>query len=308
MTESSATIEDRIAGGLLGVHIGDCLGATWEFAPPNTGEPTRDIVGGGSFGWQPGEPTDDTELTAAVVRAYLDADVQAGRIPIERAAADRFVAWMERGPRDIGTTTRGALERVRAGLPLDATGGTHEGSAANGSLMRCIPTGLLVADPARRREETRRISRITHALDVCVDACVLYNDVAAGLVDGVDAATALAEALTTSPVGAQVRDHVRAVRDAGPSADPPFYGGARQGWVLGSLGMAVWALLQPEGEEALVRVANHGGDADTNAAIAGGWIGARDGASRLPTRWLRPLWLGSELRAAAAEFARLRGS
>ncbi|AXV10008.1 ADP-ribosylglycohydrolase (plasmid) [Euzebya pacifica] len=293
---------DRIAGALLGVHVGDSLGATHEFASgPNTGEQTRDIVGGGTFRWEAGQPTDDTDLTLAVMRAHLahpdDDDAMV------RDAADRMVAWMESGPRDIGGTTRKTLGAVRNGVPLGQTGATHEHSAANGSLMRCIPTGALIADPARRRVVTDMVGGITHGLPVCRDSCIVYNDVVAALVDGADFEDAVRDAVSDPRIAIEVRDAVFDVLSAGPDGPPPVEYGQKQGWVLGSLRTAVWAGLQPDGEQALIEVANAGGDADTNGAIAGGLIGARDGMSALPERWLDTIWHHDEMVDAAAVFA-----
>ena len=73
----------RIAGALLGVHAGDALGATLEFSAWSAvrqqyPDGLREIVGGGPFGWPPGHASDDTDLTRAVLLAYLDADADAG--------------------------------------------------------------------------------------------------------------------------------------------------------------------------------------------------------------------------------------
>lgn len=293
---------DRVAGALLGVHVGDSLGATHEFASgPNTGPQTRDIIGGGTFRWEAGQPTDDTDLTLAVMRAHLahpdDDDAMV------RDAADRMVAWMDAGPRDIGGTTRKTLSAVKRGVPLDQTGATHEYSAANGSLMRCIPTGALIADRDRRRDLTDRVSSVTHALPVCRDSCIVYNDVVAALVDGADFEDAVLDAVSDARIDKEVRDAVFDVLAAGPDAPMPVEYGNKQGWVLGSLRTAVWAGMQPDGEQALIDVANAGGDADTNGAIAGGLIGARDGMSALPDRWLDAIWHHDEMVDAAAVFA-----
>jgi len=86
----------------------------------------------------------------------------------------------------------------------------------------------------------------------------------------------------------------------------PFAGGAA-GYVLDSLTLAVAAVLdqRPLGD-VLVDIARLGNDADTNAAIAGGLLGARDGAAAIPRQWTRQLQFGSEFASAAAELAARR--
>jgi ADP-ribosylglycohydrolase len=49
-----------------------------------------------------------------------------------------------------------------------------------------------------------------------------------------------------------------------------------------------------------------GGDTDTNAAIAGGLLGARDGAAAIPARWRGLLQFGDEFSAAATDLALAR--
>ena len=57
---------DRAVGVLLGTAAGDALGAAYEFGPPRGPELEVAMVGGGSFGWEPGEWTDDTSMAIAI--------------------------------------------------------------------------------------------------------------------------------------------------------------------------------------------------------------------------------------------------
>lgn len=72
------SLERAIAGGLLGAAAGDALGSTVEFMSAEQIEIQhgihREMTGGGAFGWEPGQGTDDTALTKAVAAAYLDGD------------------------------------------------------------------------------------------------------------------------------------------------------------------------------------------------------------------------------------------
>jgi ADP-ribosylglycohydrolase len=59
-----------------------------------------------------------------------------------------------------------------------------------------------------------------------------------------------------------------------------------QGWVLTALQNAFYQLLHaPDAAEGIVATAMHGGDADTNAAIAGALLGAVHGRESLPQSW-----------------------
>lgn len=71
-------------------------------------------------------------------------------------------------------------------------------------------------------------------------------------------------------------------------------------YVLDSLTLAVTAVLDPRRPaDVLPDIVAVGGDTDTNAAIAGGLLGARGGATSLPARWLDVLQFADEFHAAA---------
>ncbi len=130
---------------LVGLAAGDSLGSTSEFAGRGSipsiydrhreeGWPFRQ-VGGGSFGWRRGEPTDDSEMALCLYRSFREL----GRFD-GADVARRFVEWMRRGPRDIGGTTSRTLGAIARGTPWHegALGDyrSNPGNAANGSVMR----------------------------------------------------------------------------------------------------------------------------------------------------------------------------
>jgi ADP-ribosyl-[dinitrogen reductase] hydrolase len=59
---SNTLVRDRYRGALLGLAVGDALGTTLEFRAPGTFKPIDGIIGGGPFGLQPGQWTDDTSM------------------------------------------------------------------------------------------------------------------------------------------------------------------------------------------------------------------------------------------------------
>lgn len=285
-TITSLTLHDRVLGGLLGVAVGDALGATTEFMDPEAIRQKfgvhREIVGGGVLKWRRGQPTDDTDLTLAVARAY------ASGFSLKRVAQN-FLAWRDAGPSDIGSLTASSLSALKATgdpwrsgfIALDK----HPDSAGNGSLMRCLPTALAQPDPERRLRETVAISDITHADERCMDACVAYNEIAAGLIRGLTPLDALYEVYTDRRLGlcAAVKEALRV--DPTVRATPATL--HTGGYVLDSLTCAVWAVQQDQpAEDTLIQLVNLGHDADTTGAIAGGLLGVRWGASAWPWRWV----------------------
>lgn len=114
----SVTPTERFRGCLLGLAAGDAVGTTVEFKPRGFA-PVTDMVGGGPFGLQPGQWTDDTSMalclaTSLVEQADFDADDQ----------MQRYCRWWEQGYPDrakllhfcgeSSRTTHGAAECLDA--------------------------------------------------------------------------------------------------------------------------------------------------------------------------------------------------
>lgn len=136
----------RVGGGQLGVAACDALGATVEFLGPSEIRSRfrvhREVVGGGAFNQRPGEGTDDTDLTWAVLSAYVNGRYTLGRV------ADDMLEWSTSNPWDIGGAISQARNRLqRTGAP-HKSGNTGGFSCGNGSLMRCLPTVLARPDTA----------------------------------------------------------------------------------------------------------------------------------------------------------------
>ena len=70
MTLTTAQL-DRAIGALLRTAAGDAPGAPYEFGPPRGPELEVAMVGGGSFGWEPGEWTDDTSMAIAIAEVAV---------------------------------------------------------------------------------------------------------------------------------------------------------------------------------------------------------------------------------------------
>lgn len=323
---TQTTRESRIIGALLGVHAGDSLGATVEFEShariaalyPNG---LRKIIGGGPFNWPSGHATDDTDLTRGVLLAYRDQrrSQQPGD-DIAAKAGEYFLAWLEGRwpdreegsyPEDIGGATATGLRRFAQTKNVNLAG-AGQGSAGNGSLMRCIPTGLFQPDREKLIAESMRISMITHDDVRCTVACAAYNTIVAELIDGnsVDAAVRagedVAEKLEKGPggqvhVALKMGQEVKVAKMAqrGP---PPQMKGKCSGYVLETLSLAVAAVLDDRSlEDVLVDIIRIGQDTDTNGAVAGGLLGARHGVEAIPEQWKQELQFGDEFTEVAKE-------
>ena len=170
------TTNDRFRGCLLGLASGDAVGTTVEFRPRGSFDPLTDMVGGGPFGLQPGQWTDDTSMALCLAESLVEFG---GFDP--RDQMERYVRWWTEGHLssngrcfDIGNTVRSALQRFKdSGNPW--SGSTDPFSAGNGSIMRLAPVPIFffeTEDEAVLR--SAESSRTTHGAQECVDACRLF--------------------------------------------------------------------------------------------------------------------------------------
>jgi hypothetical protein len=63
---------DRYRAALLGLTVGDALGTTLEFKAPGTFKPIIDMMGGGPFGLEPGQWTDDTSMALCLAESLIE--------------------------------------------------------------------------------------------------------------------------------------------------------------------------------------------------------------------------------------------
>src|SRR3954452_6198293 len=134
ITQQQLDEKSRFVGTLLGGAAGEALGAPCE--DQGAREPSavpREITGGGI--WAAGEPTDDIELTLALLRSL----VARGGLDLDDVARG-YLRWFQGRPKDVGNLTRAALENLRAGEPPTQSGAiawedSGRKTAGNGSVM-----------------------------------------------------------------------------------------------------------------------------------------------------------------------------
>jgi ADP-ribosyl-[dinitrogen reductase] hydrolase len=301
---------DRCQGVLLGLAVGDALGAPLEFKSAEEilrayGGPVRDMLGGGFLGWQLGEWTDDTAMAVCIAESILSQ----GRFdPAD--VAERFLRWFHSGPRDVGNTISVAMRALASGERWDRAGRwAHDQlggrSAGNGAIMRCAPIALLeYHHPERLIEDSINSALITHW-----DERARYGAAALNL--------AIAALIQEEPPEVALRTAADGVRAACPEVAGLFEtAGAGEradlcpsGFSNDTLRLALWCFARTVSfEEALIAAVNLGGDADTGGVVCGALAGARYGLAAIPARWLAPLHERERLLRLAVQIARLAGT
>ncbi|HIB84734.1 MAG TPA: hypothetical protein EYO59_09085, partial [Chromatiaceae bacterium] len=169
---SKLNLSDRVQGALLGLAVGDAVGTAVEFKSSGSFPEVTDMIGGGPFGLDPGQWTDDTSLALCLAESLIDTQ---GFDPADQL--ERYLMWYHEGYWssngkcfDIGATTEDALIRFETNGDT-ASGGLNDRSAGNGSIMRLAPVPLYYCgSPAEAIHFSGESSRTTHGLPVCIDA------------------------------------------------------------------------------------------------------------------------------------------
>jgi ADP-ribosylglycohydrolase len=303
----------RIEGMMLGLAVGDALGATTESVHPEKrraqyGE-IRDYLPNRHAGGQPvGLPTDDTQLACWTLEQMIE---DRGFVP-ERVAARFCRQWIF----GIGSSVRefvacyksGGKEWYRCGAP----------SAGNGALMRIAPMLIphLKTGTSELWVDTALSAMITHNDSASIASCLAVVGMLRQLVEMEKppepywwprAFVALAEPLerrdTYQPRGGYFQNNYQGTlsRFVQEKVTAAYEGGlstlqAGQAWFSGAYLLetvpSVLYILMRHGhdfEEAVVRAVNDTRDNDTIAAIVGALAGALHGRRKIPERWLAGL-------------------
>lgn len=273
---------ERAVGLVIGAAVGDALGAPFEFGaagaysarfpvPVSTG--ASEMIGGGTFDWEPGEFTDDTQMAVLLARSLLEQ----GRYDPDDVWG-RWRTWASVA-KDVGSTTRLALQHQEW---RDVRHPDIERTAGNGALMRTFPLAITTRDlsDAQARDIVLHQAHLTHHHPDAAEGCWL--------------AVAM---MRTGLHGGDVHDGLGTLAREVEDASPRFRAMLAPSWapagmdvgngsVWGCLAQAVWALRsQPDVEAALTAVIDLGSDTDTVACVTGAIAGSLTGSDAIPARW-----------------------
>ncbi|GAA3813351.1 ADP-ribosylglycohydrolase family protein [Streptomyces phyllanthi] len=281
---------DRARGALLGLAVGDALGA-----PAENMRPSEIRARWGRItGYVAEHPcgTDDTEY-AIFSGLLLARHGSALTVAHAEAAWHQWIADRDEGPfRGAGFSERGTLENLRRGLvaPISAQ---HRHAWSDGLAMRAAPFGVFAAG---RPAEAARL--------VAVDGSVSHDG--EGIYGGQAVAAGVAAAMAGAPAGVVVASALAVVPDDSWTARclrravAVAHHGERAVRSAVVIGGYPWTDLAPEAvalafgayaatdgdfTEAVLMAVNMGRDADTTAAVAGALAGATRGASAIPPDW-----------------------
>jgi ADP-ribosylglycohydrolase len=309
--------ESRGCGCLLGLAIGDALGAPVEFSTRAQIVAQYGPEGIQELAPRRGQPagayTDDSQMSVATARGILDWRASTGWSAGARTEPDldalalavwgRYVEWSHSPECPQGSPGAQVLASIKGGVPLTLQHPVNVWGKGCGGVMRVAPLGLVGLGP-RAFEAGARCATLTHRHPT--------SDTAAGfvaqLIDHVMAGAPLADAVARARVAlagwpgheetldtvdtavrlvAEPTDVYAAIGQIGHVGveEPSEHG---KGWVAEeTLGIALYCALRCEDDyAAAVRAAvNISGDSDSTGAVTGAIVGAARGVEAIPPAW-----------------------
>lgn len=291
-------VDERFRGCLVGLALGDALGAAVEFKAPGTFAPVTGLRDGGVFGLEPGEWTDDTSMALCLgvslieLGEYNPTDVM-----------QRWVRWYMQGYLsvtgvcfDIGNTTAVALRDFAntSKLPTKPKG---VNAAGNGAIMRLAPVAMAYAGDWDKLITTSvQQAALTHGGDALGASAVLGLLLGALLVSASKehAATIIKQRTSWIVDGQDVMTPVLkkiVMGDYRRKTDKQVYA---TGYSIDTLEAALWAFFRYDSfQDCILAAVNLGGDADTVGAVCGALCGAFYGIKGIPSQWQEQLVYGA---------------
>jgi ADP-ribosylglycohydrolase len=289
-------LEDRFTGALFGQAVGDALGLGAEFMskkdvawyyPDGLTHYDQIIQDAHRKRWKQGSWTDDTDQMTMI----LDSLLEKGEVDVADIAR-RFWNWvfMARGE-GIGNTTYSVLNYKNFITdPHTASTAIWEESgrnlAANGGVMRTSVVGLWdFNDSEKIKQNAANICKLTHADPRCTGSCVVVSLLINGLVKGRIADNDFFDEMImiSKDYDERIQPYIETALNSADVSLLSLDDNDGTGYTLKCLSAGIWALSHAATfEEGLLSVINEGGDADTNASVAGALLGARFGLSSIP--------------------------
>ncbi|CAM4949686.1 unnamed protein product [Rotaria socialis] len=319
------SILNRVEGSMLGMALGDALGAHVEFRPRQYLEenPVQDLQEGGTWGLKKGQFTDDTSMALCLAASLV---CRRDFVPYDQLV--RYKWWYRDGYMsstgqcfDIGAATSQSLreferrqklfanEHSIASTELDSLSDqallkefkvncSEDGAAGNGALMRLAPVPLFFyRDPIKAVEYSGISGIITHGDQKASDACRYYGALIVAALLGETKAQLLDNDFYSKHKhwfgSKSLTQEVLNVAQGSYKKPGGYREGIRgKGYIVSALEAALWAFCYDDNsfEKGVLDAVNLGDDTDTTAAIYGQLAGAHYGYERLPERWKKQVY------------------
>jgi ADP-ribosyl-[dinitrogen reductase] hydrolase len=316
------TLLDRYKGAMVGVHVGDSIGAPYETWGPRKIATDIDTRGGLKFFEYPnpwvkdrgeaimpiGRPTDDSDQTADLACSLIECD---GLNPehLREALRDSVVRNKSRLWSGVSDGAGGTTRKALSDDPEKVEAARTNNIGTNGSLMRSVPMALWLRgelssarffnSPTKTFHHPDNIisdmSAVTHNHWHSKIYCHALSYVLENADDKYFNPAVMMEKLSYrfKPLPLFMRIHNSLNDEYMFPIDPGTW--PARGTAEFSLYAALWCFKHSTSfEDGIEKAIRIGGDTDTYAAIAGGLLGAYYGYDAIPVEW-RDACLGRDV-------------
>lgn len=289
---ASKLIEDRCKGSLVGALIGDAAGAPVEFHKKITERVVDSglkMEGGGKWKVIPGQITDDGEMSLCVLQGIVNGEGEYNYDLI----CHEYLKWIETDPFSAGYATQNALKPC-VGKTSNQSKEVRESakrynifSQSNGSLMKLGPTAVYCSflnDVDSLIDIVTTETQHLHPHQKVIDCNIAFTLAVRDLIQGKSSHDAYTS-MRDFAINSSIKDWLEELE---AHNFQQVTGHKQIGWVKIAFQQAFLHLAKESSIEfAFKDIIFKGGDTDTNAAIAGMLLGARDGYSNLPGHMIR---------------------
>ncbi|MDX2301608.1 MAG: ADP-ribosylglycohydrolase family protein [Microscillaceae bacterium] len=314
---------DQIKGLIFGQAIGDALGLGTELMtkkqvdyhyPQGLIDYHQIIQDKHRSRWKRGEWTDDTDQMLCIVESLL-----ATKTVNSYNIATRIYDWAFQGGRGLGQTayevlTHPAFLSNPSAVAKEVWLKSNKNGAANGGIMRTAILGIWQYKDANMiKYNAEKVCKITHYDPRCVGSCVVVSLAVSELLKGNKNIDRLLSYLSeeADAYDARIREYISPQKYSNffvnalghlvhqESEIPKLSSDITDlklsepdslGYTLKAMGSGLWALAYAESyEDGISQIIHEGGDADTNASVAGALLGTKFGFSSIPKPWVSGL-------------------
>jgi len=294
-------LKSRALGSMMGLAVGDSLGAPLEFKYRGDHDILTEMLPGhGLFDREAGQWTDDTSLALCLAESLDEKGRSDPKNQLEKYCSwwyDNHLSCYESTVPDIGSTTKSSLEDFRDQGTLVSKLSDPKFSG-NGSIMRLAPIPVFfnysLHDCVNYSAES---SETTHSSPESRSSCAFMGAFIWKALQGITK-----EELFSEYIGLQgilglhdslknlPTDNLKNIsKGAYKTKDEDDI--LSSGYVVHTLESALWSFYTTDTfEEGMIRAVNLCGDADTIGAVYGQIAGAYYGLEAIPQRWLDALW------------------
>jgi ADP-ribosyl-[dinitrogen reductase] hydrolase len=282
--------QQQYQGALLGLAVGDALGAPLKFRERGSMPVEHEMINGGPLSTNAGEWTDDTSTALCLAASMIEKNKFDAYDQLSRYQRWKNTGYLSSTGQcfDMSATMRAALEKFEQTGSLECGGDTRDW-ADNDAISRLAAIPMFYAqNPKEAIECAIESAKTTHGAKEALDSAAFLSGLIVGILRGDSKAKVLSDMY--SPFGDDwgdfnFRDEVAQVVGGSFRRDTPgTISGS--GFVAETLEAALWAFYRSNDfESGAVLAVNLGGDADSTGAVYGQIAGAYYGVQAIPKRW-----------------------